>query len=58
MLKKINDIVKVNNYPNSDLFEKKLELMNIKLDSMNQKIDFMIQKQYEIQDSMMKNHLP
>jgi hypothetical protein len=58
MLKKINDVVKVNSHSNSASVEKQLELTNIKLDSMSQKIDFMIQKQYEIQDSLMGNQRP
>jgi hypothetical protein len=58
MLKKINEYVNTNLIHSSKLTEKQMEQIIIKLDSLNQKVDFMIQKQYEIQDSMIQNHRP
>jgi hypothetical protein len=55
LLKKINqfDAQKIN----SKIYtlEKKNDSLIVKIDSLNLKMDFMINKQYEIQDSIMKN---
>jgi hypothetical protein len=55
LLKKINqfDAQKINS--KIDTLEKKNDSLIVKIDSLNLKMDFMINKQYEIQDSIMKN---
>jgi hypothetical protein len=55
LLKKINqfDAQKINSKIN--VLEKKTDSLVVKIDSLNLKMDFMINKQYEIQDSIMKN---
>jgi hypothetical protein len=55
LLKKINqfDAQKINSKIHT--LEKKNDSLMVKIDSLNLKMDFMINKQYEIQDSIMKN---
>jgi len=55
LLKKINqfDAQKINT--KIHILEKKNDSLIVKIDSLNLKMDFMINKQYEIQDSIMKN---